>query len=88
MEEQLRNQLFALSEAYMSATGARVTAVARACAKDGWFFNALRDGKGFTARKYDEVVLWFAENWPVGAEWPEGVERPIVPARSNEPVAI
>ncbi len=79
METVLVGHLFDLMEAYRKATNLGEATVGRFCAADGRFFTRLRDGKTFTARKYDEVVLWFASNWPEAAAWPKGIERPDEP---------
>jgi hypothetical protein len=47
----------------------------RLAAGDWRFFDRLTDGKTFTARKYDEVMRWFAANWPKGVAWPAGCTR-------------
>lgn len=84
METVLVAHLFDLMEAYRKATNLGEATVGRFCAADGRFFTRLRDGKTFTARKYDEVVLWFASNWPEGVAWPADIEHPSSP---DEPIA-
>jgi hypothetical protein len=32
-----------------------------------------KHGSSFGLRKYDEMIEWFEDNWPVGATWPNGV---------------
>ena len=49
-------------------------------ANDWRFFDRLADGAGFTAGKYDEVMRWFAANWPADAAWPADVPRQTVEA--------
>lgn len=80
MESELATNLIALGSAYGTARALKETTVGRLCAADGQFFSRIRDGKTFTAKKYDEVVGWFALNWPSGAQWPRGVVRPKVAA--------
>lgn len=76
MESELVTNLIALGTAYGKAKELKETTVGRLCAADGQFFTRIRSGKTFTAKKYDEVVGWFAANWPAGATWPRGVARP------------
>ncbi len=76
METALAADLFALASAYGEAKNIEEATVGRHCAADGRFFERLRDGKTFTIRKYDEVVAWFATNWPAQIEWPPEVARP------------
>lgn len=80
METQLANHLMALSEAFCTARELEETTVGRHCAADSRFFTRIREGKTFTAKKYDEVVSWFSLNWPIGAAWPQGVPRPVAEA--------
>lgn len=76
MEEELARNLMSLGTAFAKARGLEETTVGRMCAADGRFFARLRDGKAFTAKKYDTVVDWFAANWPADAAWPAGIARP------------
>ncbi|RVE84739.1 hypothetical protein [Sinorhizobium meliloti] len=76
MENELTSNLFTLAERYGAARKLTESTVGKQCAADGRFFSRIREGKTFTAKKYDEVVAWFASNWPAGAEWPSAVTRP------------
>jgi len=78
MENDLKNHLLACGSLYCAASGLADSTVGRVVASDGRFFERLRDGKTFTAKKYDEVMVWFASNWPSGAAWPTNVPRPEV----------
>jgi hypothetical protein len=81
METQLANHLLVLSDGFCRARQLGESTVGRHCAADGRFFSRIREGKTFTAKKYDEVVVWFSENWPTGCEWPNIVPRPPVSVR-------
>ncbi|WP_306049263.1 hypothetical protein [Oceaniradius stylonematis] len=76
METELQANLLELAERFCEARGLKESTVGRMCAADGEFFSRLRDGKSFTARKYDAVVRWFSENWPEEHGWPAQVIRP------------
>jgi hypothetical protein len=76
MEEQLKDDLRRAAEDYARAKGVSLPTLGRLAAGDWRFFERLTHGKTFTARKYDEVMCWFATNWPVGVAWPTGVSRP------------
>ncbi|RVO24776.1 hypothetical protein [Sinorhizobium meliloti] len=78
METELANHLLTLSDRYCAAESLSESTVGRLCAADGRFFPRIREGKTFTAKKYDEVVGWFSKNWPSGAEWPVAVSRPRI----------
>lgn len=82
MERELIRNLKAVAAAFVAARTMGFSTLGRLAAGDWRFFDHLDDGsKTFTARKYDQVMSWFSDNWPDGATWPEGVERParVVP---------
>ncbi len=76
MENELRENLQALCGAFSEEKKLKESTIGRLCAADGRFFPRLRDGNTFTAKKYDEIVLWFSSNWPDGLSWPANIERP------------
>lgn len=78
MENELVAHLLALSMRYAEARRLEESTIGRLSASDGRFFSRIREGKTFTAKKYDEVVGWFSENWPADAEWPSNITRPAV----------
>lgn len=82
MENELRDNLLSCAAAYSKARGIGLPTLARLSAGDWRFFDRLNsDEKTFTIRKYDEVIGWFATNWPVDAAWPVNVTRPAEPER-------
>ena len=78
METELASHLITLSERFCAARGLEDSTVGRLCAADGRFFSRIREGKTFTAKKYDDVVGWFSLNWPEKAAWPVDVPRPAL----------
>ena len=77
METELRSNLMACASAYAGARSVSLATLGRLAAGDWRFFDRLDDdGKTFTARKYDEVICWFSEQWPEGTPWPSSVVRP------------
>jgi hypothetical protein len=71
MENQLRTTLLATAGAYSSAEGCGITTVSRRTKNDAAFFGRIADPeKSFTARTFDEVMGWFASNWPAGKQMP------------------
>ena len=52
----------------------------------GAYLAELEDGSvGLTLRRRDNIILWFAENWPADLEWPSDIPRPK--SQSKEPAA-
>lgn len=76
MENELTANLIALGTAYASSRKLELATVGRLCAADGRFFSRISEGKTFTVKKYDEVVAWFARNWPSDSAWPVSIGRP------------
>lgn len=42
--------------------------------------SALRAEADITTGRFNSAIQWFADNWPSGAVWPKGVQRPQVAA--------
>jgi hypothetical protein len=76
MEAELRSHLIRCAHAYAALRRLELVTVGRLAAGDWRFFERIEGGAGFTARKYDETIQWFSENWPEGEGWPSDVPRP------------
>lgn len=77
MEQELADNLKACATAYAAAREFELSTLGRIVCGDSGFFIRLDDpNRTFTARKYDEVMGWFAQHWPEGVRWPKGVKRP------------
>lgn len=76
METQLRHHLQTCAAKYGKAKDLEPTTVGRLAAGDWRFFERIGDGASFTARKYDQILCWFADNWPDDLPWPADVPRP------------
>lgn len=84
MEEELRLNLLRCAKTYAEARKLKLPTLARLAAGDWRFFSNLEaDDKTFTARKYDEVIQWFSDNWPVDADWPAELTRPPASERAE-----
>jgi len=79
MEQSLKNNLLACADAFVAKRKVRLTTLGRMVANDSPFFARLREDNksSFTARKYDEIMRWFSDHWPAGADWPRSVPRPL-----------
>ena len=77
MEQELKDNLRRCAESFAAARGLKLPTIGRLAAGDWRFFERLdNDEKSFTARKYDQVIGWFSENWPPDTKWPKGLQRP------------
>jgi hypothetical protein len=76
MENELRNYLLTCASRFAEKRGFKDATVGNLAAGDWRFFERLREGKSFTARKYDEVMSWFSNNWP-DEDWPAAIPRPV-----------
>jgi hypothetical protein len=89
METELASHLRILAYAYSRATGLKITTIGRQAAKDWRFFERLSDPScTFTARKYDEVVGWFADHWPSDAKWPKAALKALHSTNPKEAARI
>lgn len=72
MENELRSNLITCFDAYAAATGRKIQGLSKSAAGDWRFYARLSlPNVSFTARKYDEIIGWFAERWPEDAERPD-----------------
>lgn len=78
MEAILKAHLRRLADAFTAATGVPDSAIGSRAVNHSRFFQRLSDpDNSLTLKTYDRLALWFSENWPEGAEWPAGIERPV-----------
>ncbi|MFN3353495.1 MAG: hypothetical protein ACK4Z5_07805 [Brevundimonas sp.] len=84
MENVLRRHLETCAAKFAQATDREPSTVARLATGDWRFFERLKDGASFTARKYDGVMAWFSANWPADTAWPDGVPRPDLTSPAND----
>ncbi len=86
MENLLRQTLIDTAVAFAHADGCALSNVSRRVKNDPNFFSRLSDtSKSFTARSFDEVMRWCADNWPQGKQMPLGLMKWI--AETNYEVA-
>lgn len=80
--------ILTLADAYKAALGLEDKTVSSRVFDDSKKLTAIRTGSDLTVSRFNAAIRWFDENWPVDAEWPKGVLRPITPDRfDNEAVA-
>lgn len=84
MESTLRRHLETCAAAFAKATGREPSTVARLSTGDWRFFERLKEGSSFTARKYDAIMVWFCINWPANVPWPSSVPRTSHTGAAND----
>ncbi len=85
MERTLSSHLIQLADAYMAATGSSSATVSERAGGDWQFFDKVRGGcLNWRIRTYDRAVAWFSANWPSGAAWPAGIDRPVSADETEE----
>ncbi|MDG3577150.1 hypothetical protein P7F60_12180 [Rhizobium sp. YJ-22] len=76
MENELRKILLETAAAFASASDCAVSTVARRAKSDPNFFSRLANPENsFTARTFDQVMRWCADNWPEGKQLPLGLMK-------------
>lgn len=76
MDKLLRDHMLTVARIFASETGLPITTVSAKAARDTGFIGRIeRDEGSFTARKYDDVMGWFSDNWPDETDWPADVPR-------------
>jgi hypothetical protein len=73
-----REHLLNLADTYCSVVQLPRTTVSFRLFNDSKRLDAVANGKDILLGSYERAVRYFAENWPAGADWPEGVPRPAV----------
>lgn len=68
--------LLAVIDAYAAHEGLPDSTVSSRVFRDTKKVAAMRDGADITVGRYRYALGWLSENWPDGAKWPKGVDRP------------
>lgn len=76
----LKDRLISVASGFAKARGLSESRVSTMAFGDGKVIDRLRNGSDLTTSRYEASMLWFHENWPDGAEWPNEVMRPEVAA--------
>lgn len=71
------SHILILADEWLRATGLRETILSYRLFEESKKLTLLRAGGDLTLARYRLAVLWFSENWPVDATWPQGVARPM-----------
>lgn len=76
MENLLRTTLIETATAFAKASDCALSSVGRRIKNDSGFFDRVADPtRSFTARTFDEVMRWCADNWPNGKQMPFGLMK-------------
>jgi hypothetical protein len=79
MENELRKILLDTAGSFAKASDCAVSTVSRRVKNNPNFFSRIEDTTtSFTLRTYDEVMRWFALNWPEGNQIPLGLMKWMV----------
>jgi hypothetical protein len=80
LQATVKENLCAIVDAYMSATGLSEAQISKRFYGNVQFFREFRIGKhSISVKKLDEIVAEFKERWPPDAEWP--YLRPLLMGR-------
>lgn len=71
--------LLTVADTYIEAASVKEVTLSHRLFGDSKKLTALRDGADITVSRFNGAMIWFSANWPDGAEWPEGIGRPITP---------
>lgn len=81
----LKDQLLHVAQLYALAVGAKgrdgqttLSGVSTRVFGDGKTFARITAGGDVTTGNFERAMRWFSDNWPEGAAWPDGVDRPPV----------
>lgn len=75
----LRDQLLTVADAYATARKIGRKRVSAIVLNRGSKLDQIASfGADINTGTFERAMVWFSENWPVGAVWPEDVSRPEV----------
>lgn len=72
----LVDRLLTVASTYAEARGLSMSRVSTLIFGDGKVLDRLAKGRDVTTGRFEGAMQWLSDNWPVGAHWPEGVDRP------------
>lgn len=75
----LVSHLLVIADIFCAGRGLSRARVSTIVFNDGKRLDRLAQGKGLQINTYERAMLWFAANWPEGADWPSDVPRPDMP---------
>ncbi|BCZ75882.1 hypothetical protein [Acetobacter phage phiAX1] len=76
-------QLLTLSKSYCNLRGISERTASGIIFRDSRTIVRVKEGGSLTVRSFERALNWFRENWPEGSEWPDGVDRHVLPAQSK-----
>lgn len=68
--------LITVADEYGRAAQVEEKTVSSRVFQDSKKLAAIRGGSDITVGRYNAALAWFSSNWPEGAVWPHGVQRP------------
>ncbi len=69
--------LLSLADAFQKAVPVTDTTLSFRIFKDSKKLGALRGGSDITTGRFNDAIVWFDDNWPEDAKWPEAISRPL-----------
>ena len=71
------DSLLKVARAYAAAEGVDLSTASWRALGDTKKLAAMEQGADIQVRRFQRTMVWFSDNWPAEAEWPEGIERPV-----------
>ena len=65
-------------ERFCAASNVSESTVSSRAFNDGKRLSQIRGGADIGVRRLERAVQWLSDHWHDGAEWPQGVPRPVV----------
>ncbi|MDO8912325.1 MAG: hypothetical protein Q8N10_03445 [Phenylobacterium sp.] len=77
------DQLLELTAEYRRASGIDTKTLSWRVFGDSKKLGAIVDGADIQTKRLERAVQWLSSNWPEGATWPKGVNRPLTPIEAG-----
>jgi len=72
----LRDQLIAVADVYCEARHLSRSRVSTIVFNAGAALDRIASGRDLNTGNWEKAMRWFSDNWPVGAVWPDAIDRP------------
>lgn len=74
--KEFPRRIIELADTYVRTRGISIARLSTILFNDGKKLELLREGSDLYTETYKSALQWFADHWPEGATWPEGIVRP------------
>lgn len=72
----LRDTLLTVCDVFVSARSISRARLSTLLFNGGHVLDRISSGGDLATGNFEKAMQWLSDNWPDGAEWPDGIARP------------